>query len=276
MNRSCSRALRTTLCFAGTVLAGGAAAQIVDCQPPPSGYSVFLSEPAFTPAAFPGRQEMRAFLDRLQFELDQGQDARWVHAPAVEVRFVVCANRSPALDGRDFDATLVDKLHTRRVLLEIWGSLDVVKPADKPSGMRAQINYMLVPIQFAAHRNEGGPGGLQRLEYIDAAGPGDFVQLIARPRDIDAFVAAALGFKLLRERSREPAYGNLCRAGALLEQMLGRETRPGTKKNLQMLRAFVLDSAGRAVKEAQSDAKYSPIGILRLQDPARPCAREEG
>jgi hypothetical protein len=278
MNKRLHALARDVFC-AGCLLAAAqiAHAAIVECRPTPGSYTVFLSEPPFPTSAFASKDQLRAFLQRLQFELDQGRDGQWVRSPSTDVRFVVCINRAPALDGSEFVPTLVETLHTGRVLLEVWGQLDATRDAGNPARLWAQINYLLVPIQFASNLNETAPRALQRLEYLDpqAPPPGDFVQLIARPLDIDAFVAAALGFKLLREKQRELAYSNLCRASSLLGQMTQRKMAPGTLKDLKALHAFVLACASRAAGEAQADAAYSKTGVLRLQDPKQPCAEEE-
>lgn len=268
---------RAALCACSLLLLAidAARAEIVECRPAPGSYTVFLSEPMFPTSAFASKDQLRAFLQRLQFELDQERDGQWVRSPTTDVRFVVCVNRSPALDGQEFVPSLVENLHTGRVLLEIWGLLDATQTAGAASQLSAQINYLLVPMQYAANRNEPAPRALQRLTYAAKTPPGDFVQLIARPLDIDAFVAAALGFKLLREGQRELAHRNLCRANALLGQIVQRKLPPRTLQDLNALNGFVVKSAGRAVSEAKSDPAYSKTGLLRLQDPQQPCPEEE-
>jgi hypothetical protein len=279
MTMGISRLARAAVCACCTLLLADAAhATIVECKPAAAGsYTVFLSEPMFPTTAFASKDQMRAFLQRLQFVLDQGRNREWVQSPTTDVRFVVCTNRAPALDGQEFVPSLIDTLHAGRVLLEIWGQLDAARPPGGTSRLWAQINYLLVPMQHASNLKEPAPRALQRLEYLDAAAPppGDFVRLIARPLDIDAFVAAAFGFKLLREGQRELAHENLCRASALLGQMVRRKLAPGTLKDLTALHAFVLTLASRAVAELQSDPAYSKTGTLRLQHPKQPCAGEE-
>jgi len=257
--------------LAAFLLAAPAAAAIVDCAPPAGGqFTVFLSEPGPGPALVE-RAQVRRFLERLQFELDQNRDGRWINAPASQVRFVACFNRAPALDGQDFNATLVEGLHTQRVLLEVWGAL-----ANDGGALTAQMNYLLVPIRFAADQREAMPAPLQRLRYPEAgaAAVSDPVQLIARPLDIDAFVAAALGFKLLREKSLEPAHANLCRAHELLEAIARRPLTGRTKTDVAALDGFVLQSAGEAIRAAVTDPRYPAAGVLRLHDAVKPCGED--
>ena len=255
--------------------ASGARADIVECRPAPGGFTVFLSEPAYTSAAFASKEEMRAFMARLHFQLDQQRDGRWINLPSNDVRFVLCRNRAPEVDGQDFDAKLVESLFTHRVLLEIWGQLEVERPAGGPPAPSAQINYLLVPLRYASGSDGSAPTGLQRLLYPDQGekGAGDFVQLIAKPIDIDAFVATSLGLRLLREGSWELGHRNLCRANALLQQIEKRPLGKHQKKDLADLRAFVVKSASVAVTESRK--KPAIAGTLALQDPALPCSKEE-
>jgi len=249
-------------------------AQFADCQPVTPNFSVFLSEPAYTTGTFQDQKQLQQFLERLQFELDQEHDARWVKSPSTDVRFVMCFHRAPRLDGQEFVPSVIETMHTRRVLLEIWGNLEAEDGGKK---ITARMNYLLVPLKFAANRNERVPPALQRLVYSDpgTASKPDFVELIARPLDIDAFVAAAFGFKLLRERQWDIAHQNLCRAATLLKSIQERSPRGRTGEDIQALRTFVVESAGLAIKNAGVDPKYKKPGLLSLYKPNEPCHGEE-
>jgi hypothetical protein len=253
----------------------GARADIVECPPAETGFSVFLSEPAYSKDAFSTAQDMRRFMARLHFHLDQQRDGRWINSPSTDVRFVLCLNRAPVADGQDFDAKLVESLFTHRVLLEIWGQLEVEQAAGGHAVPTAQINYLLVPLRYAGNTDSPGTAGLQRLRYPDEGAPasGDFLQLIARPLDIDAFVAAALGVRLLRENSLGLAHRNLCRSNALLQQIEKRPLGRQQRKDLADLRAFVLKSASSAISRARGTPEGA--GALSLQDPASPCSGED-
>lgn len=250
-------------------LSGGAQAAVVNCAPAANRFTVLLSEPSG--GALGDRVAVERFLQKLQFELDQERDERWINPGATPVAFRACPKRAPALDGSEFSPELVEQLDDQRVLLEVWG---VVDREGTPPSLSAQINYLLVPLRFAADQREAVPSGLQRLRYPEAgaAPTTDAVQLISRPLDLDAFIASALGLKLLREKAYEPAHANLCRAASLLGAMLKRPITGRSKTELTALHGFVQESAARTLREALADPAYAKTGLLRLQAPAQPCA----
>jgi hypothetical protein len=264
--------LRSCLPALWLLLAANAHAAVVSCAPASSGFTVLLSEPSG--GALPDRAAVERFLNKLQFELDQERDERWINPGAAPVAFRACLRRAPALDGSEFSAEVVEQLNDQRVLLEVWG---VVERDGTPPALSAQINYLLVPLRFAADQREAVPAGLQRLRYPEAGAvpTQDAVQLVSRPLDLDAFIATSLGLKLLRERAYEPAHANLCRAHGLLGAMLKRGLAGRSKAELTSLHTHVLASAGRALREALADPAYPRAGLLRLQQPAQPCAGGE-
>jgi hypothetical protein len=260
-------------CVCGLLLGVAAQATVVNCAPAAGRFTVLLSEPRGD--AMPDAAATERFLNKLQFELDQERDARWINPAATPVAFRACPQRKPALDGSEFSPELVKLMHGQRVLLEIWGEMD---RDGTPPQLSAQLNYLLVPLRLAADEREATQGelppGLQRLRYPEAGATPtqDAVQLVSRTQDLDAFIASALGLKLLRERSFEPAHANLCRAASLLATMLQRPQSARSKADLGALRGFVQASAARTLREALSDASYPATGLLRLQQPAQPCA----
>jgi hypothetical protein len=239
-------------------------------------YTVFLSEPAFMPASLNTEATRLQFLKRLQQTLDDAQDRQWIRSPNTDVRFQRCKGRAPDIDGQEFEPSLVESMYNQRVLLEIWGEFDAERTGGQEPSLKAQINFLLVPIQFAANLNERAPAGMHRLTYPEpsAKPTDDFVQLIARPKDIDAFVAAAFGFKLLREANFLPAHQNLCRANTLLQSIEKRPLAPRSKESVTGLRTFVLESAKRALARVREQSP-GQVGILALQSADQPCATEE-
>lgn len=264
--------MRTTLLALLLLLGASARATVVNCPPAPNGFTVLLSEPSG--AAMPDHAAVERFLNKLQFELDQERDEHWINPGAAPVVFRACPKRAPKLDGSEFSTEVVEQLNDQRVLLEVWGVLD---RDGTPPALSAQINYLLVPLRFAADQRETVPAGLQRLRYPEpgAAPTQDAVQLVSRPLDLDAFIATSLGLKLLREHDYEPAHANLCRAHGLLGAMLKRGLTGRARTELAGLQDFVLASAGRTLREAMADPAYSKAGLLRLQQPAKPCAGDD-
>ena len=266
----------TARCFAGAaaaVILGLAIASdaqaIGDCQPSPDGgaFTVFLSKPSYSSVAFPNDADIETFLGLLQFELDRGL----VESSDTPVRFVACTRRAPGLDDQAFVPTVVEDLYNGRVLVEIWGLLDAPRSAAGAQTLSARVNYLLVPMKFASNRNEAAPAALQRLVYPEmkaAPTSSNFVQLIARPRDVDAFVAAAYGFKLKRELSNELAHLQLCRASALLGTIEKRQLTPRSRAEIAALRKFVVESARAAIEQGRAASESSGMW---LQDPAKPC-----
>jgi hypothetical protein len=256
--------------------AGACLAQIVECTPKIGGFSVFLSRPANWQNVFKNETQLTDFLEELQFRLDQKEDGAWVNAPGASVQFVICYNRSPKLDNDDdFAPTIIENMHNKRVLLEIWGKLNE-ESAGGDGKITAQMNYLLVPVKFAVNRQEMKVNALQRLLYSDdaKASADSFANLISGARDIDAFVAAAFGFKLLREHDYILAHSNLCHASGLLREASKRTTLARARQNIDALRQEVNQSASRAISEAKKDPKFA-ASILSIQNPNEPCAGEE-
>jgi hypothetical protein len=254
-------------------LAGTADAQTGNCAPVSGSFTIYLSAPSMTPGS---RENAQDLLNLLQWELDQHRDNKWVRPTSTDVHFVACPNRVWTPEALEFGSQQIETLYDGRVLLEIWGLLAVETTGGTQPRRSARMNYLLVPIRFAANQSEPAAPSLQRLPYPDqGAAAEDFVQLIAQPRDIDAFVAAALGVKLVREkREYETAYQNLCRASTLLNAITKRPLVGRTRDDLIALRAFVIESAGRAVTEGRAVPNYLRTGTLWLHDPKDPCAGE--
>lgn len=257
---------------AASVCARPASAAIVECtKSGASGYAVLLDEPVATTAAFADHTELLRFLSKLQFTLDQTFDGAGTQIPNADVRFIECAKRIPAQDGSDFASPpFIEMLYNQSTLLEIWGSLDATWHG-KTRNATAQINYLLVPIQYASVQREAALSGLLRLEYPVSGGKptADFVELLARPQDIQALIAASLGYKALRERRFEMAHQSLCQSSFLLAKMAARLTVPRQIHDTGDLRDFVVKSAGAAIMAVRTDPAYH--GTLKLQNPHTPC-----
>ncbi len=270
--RRLSLAVQTVIAISVAICAVPAHAAIVECaRPGASGYAVLLDEPVATTAAFADHAALLDFLAKLQFTLDQSLDSAGTQLPNADVHFVECAKRVPALDGSDFvSPSFIETLYNQSTVLEIWGSLDVTRHGSTRNAT-AQINYLLIPIQYATVQHEATLSGMLRLEYPVSGGTPtvDFVELLARPQDIQALIAASLGYKALRERRFELAHQSLCQASVLLAKMAARLTAPRQLRDANDLHDFVVLSAGAAITSAVAVSGYR--GTLKLQNPSVPC-----
>lgn len=258
---------------------GPALAQLVDCRAPAAApYVVFLSEPQFSPNAFGSRADMLRFFDRLHEHLDQRRDLEMAGLEKVEFSVARCEKRIPAIDGSDFTSDVVRSLYGRKVVVEVWGSLDGRKVGNKlqPS---AQINYLVVPIRQGVGAGAGKVPGIHRFNYPDRdVVASDFLDLVSNA-DLHAFVMAAIGMTAFDGNDFSLAHQMLCKAGARLARTeAGLVAAPQTKvqgEGIRDLRVFLLKIAGQAITEARRDAKAAPP-FARLHDPADPCSGRGG
>ena len=85
MNKPCTPARPAAVVLALLLLTANAQAAVVNCAPAPGSFTVLLSEPSG--GAMPDRAAIDRFLNKLQFELDQGRDERWINPGATPVAF---------------------------------------------------------------------------------------------------------------------------------------------------------------------------------------------
>ncbi len=250
--------------------------EIIDCFRAGDGrsYTVYLDEPSYAEPVFSSDGQLQIFMDRLWFFLDQDRERRWIESSDLPVGFALCQGRKPSLDGREFDAQLVDLLYNKGVLVEIWGTLDARAANGGLSDRQAHIGYLLVPVEFVT-RAGGGPSGKFFVRYSETPGgeAEDFLEFFRNTTDLDAFVAVSLGVKALRAGDFPLAQGNLCRARLMLEQQLQRGQVAGQRKaRLRELAAYAGEAAAEAIRSARQQGG-DPTS-LDLLDPAQPCPRE--
>ncbi len=282
---SCSqRRLRLvilTLCITLCYVLGAlrpASADIVDCRRATVGetYTIYIDEPSYAQAAFSSDQELKVFLDRLWFLLDQDRERHWLEGRDSTVKFVICRGRRPSIDGQEFDQGLVDLLYNQDIILEIWGTLNARVHQGQIQDRQAHISYLIVPVQFARYSDQDGPSGIHILRYPERGSPEatDFLEFFKHTNDIDAFVAVGLGIKSLRVGNFDLAQGNLCKAKLLLEQLGSRKISSRQRQKLAELSQLVTTKLTEVIHSAQTDNTYGdgPLGLL---DPAAPCPTEE-
>lgn len=264
--------------FYGAGALQSASAEIVDCRRAAAGgaYTIYIDEPSYAQAAFQSDQELKVFLDRLWFLLDQDRERRWLEGRDAAVQFVICRGRRPSIDGREFDSNLVDQLYNQGIILEIWSTLNARVHQGQIQDRQAHLGYLIVPLQFAKYSNQSGPSGIHVLKYPEHGSPAatDFLELFERTSDIDAFVAVGLGIKSLRAGNFDMAQGNLCKGKLLLEQLRSRNLSSRQLEQLAELSQFVTNTLAEVIRAARADSTYgdSPLSLL---DPATPCPTEE-
>lgn len=255
-------------------LAIPADAAIIDCRGGTGrSFTVYLDEPDYAQTAFKNDTELRTFMDRLWFYLDQDRDRQWLEERQSPVGFTFCKGRKPSGDGREFDRPLIDLLYNQGVILEIWGTLDAQLDNGEPKNRQARIGYLLVPLEFVGTTDT--PSGRVFVRYPENPGESadDFLSFFRNTSDLDAFIATGLGIRALRSGNLTLAQGNLCQAKLLLQQQ-ARSPHLSSRRKAQLLELakFVSDSAAGAIAAAQGNP--DDLSPLRLLDPNRPCPQE--
>lgn len=161
-------------------LAIPADAAIIDCRGGTGrSFTVYLDEPDYAQTAFKNDTELRTFMDRLWFFLDQDRDRQWLEERQSAVGFTFCKGRKPSGDGREFDRPLIDLLYNQGVILEIWGTLDAQLDNGEPKNRQARIGYLLVPLEFVGTTDT--PSGRVFVRYPENPGESadDFLSFFA-------------------------------------------------------------------------------------------------
>jgi hypothetical protein len=263
------------LAFAtAAALSGNASAALIDCKPPQDAtYLVFLSEPQFTPRAFPDHNAMLRFFNRLHQHLDERHDREMAGLESVDFRVARCENRVPAIDGADYTDDVVRNLYGRKVVVEIWGELDRKLDANSRRQPTAQMNYLLVPIRRGVIKGSDKVPGVLRFDYPDRQIVAtDFVDLVSNA-DLHAFVASAIGVSAFDNNDFRLAHQMLCRASAQLKRTAERLAAVPTTKvqgdRIRDLHGFLVALARESVIGGRNVAP--PLEFAILQEPANPC-----
>jgi hypothetical protein len=255
-----------------------AESEIVDCYKgsDPKIYCIHLDEPAYNEEAFKSDKQMQSFMNSLYFLFDQERDSLWVEKvdeEEIRIIFQVCNGRKPTIDGSEFDAALVDQMYNKGVILEIWSRLDAKTREGKIEQRQAHIGYLLVPVEFAYHSNEG-PSGLFLMRYPEknTTPTENFLELFDQNSEIDAFVAASLGIKAQRSGKLKLAQKNLCKAKLLFEQTINRTKSKKRREKLKLLIGFLVETAKESIRKAKKNPGSG--GTLILLDPNLPCPED--
>ncbi len=259
------------LVLVGLLSAQPVYAQLRDCDAGQNTFKVFIDEPFYSKNIFSDDREMEVFFRQLSAFLDFERQRLWIETSDKSVHFLFCKGRIPSVDGHEFDKAVVSQLYNRGVILEIWSTLNARLQQGVVTDREAQINYLMMPVQFSFNADRSGPVGMHGYRYPQAQGAmqQSFYDFYKGSLDIDAFVSVGLGLKSMRKGDYDVAEKNFCKAKLLLQQVRNRDISPTQKNKLLELENYVSQSAGKTVEAAQQDSAYR--GSLKLLNPQRPC-----
>jgi hypothetical protein len=258
------------LCLASIAGTPFAHAQLTNCANmhlESKDYKVVLDEFAY--ASDPARENpaLEALRARLQFTLNGQVDSIKSSAKRlgtnlrIPLVLVFCKGRKPSLNGDEFTDTLAEHLSDGRVLVEMWGTLDVRTPPGKPPLPLAWIGYVIPPVQHYASDEDT----LSRhvTEY-PKNGDAQSVEELGNFPELAAFTLVGLGTKA----SRAKQYDLAVWAFSSAELALHDAQVTGTNDFIDTLLVYVKHAACTTRASAHRDHAYE--GPLTLV-PAQTC-----
>ena len=205
MTRSRLLSRQLIACLALTLAGAGAAqADLKNCDnlnANPGDYKVVLDDFAFASPAAQANTELAALRDTLQFNFTGQLDLLRAAARQLDrnmqvpMRLVFCAGRQPSLDGSDFTAARVEQLSDERVVVEMWGKLDLSSVAGGTAAPSARIAYVIPPVQHYVDEVDAPP--MHVLAYPKTGAAGSIAELENLP-ELQAFALVGLGTKAAR------------------------------------------------------------------------------
>jgi hypothetical protein len=260
-SRSC---VRHVAGIAALLLAGAmpAHAQLKNCSnlnANPGDYKVVLDDFAFASPAAKENAQLAALRDRLQFNFNDQllrlkESARKLNETLqVPMRLVFCAGRQPAIDGSDFTDALAERLSDERVVVEMWGRLDL-NAAGGAAAPIARIGYVIPPVQHYVDDDTTAPP-VHLLDYPKSGTTGSVSELETL-RELSAFALVGLATKAARADLYDLAVWAFNRAEANIVD--AKVTNPG----LSPLHAYVKRARCETGEAARKDVNYK--GTLTL------------
>jgi hypothetical protein len=255
---------------ASTLSSPSAYAQLKNCaslNSNPGDYKVVLDDFAFASDAAKSNADLAALRDRLQFNFNGQLDLLKASARKLDrnlqvpMRLVFCAGRRPSLEGSEFTEALAERLSDERVVVEMWGTLDVRSNAGGAVAPRAMIGYAIPPVQHYHTDDEAPP--IHVLAYPKSGAPQSAEELENLP-ELSAFALVGLGTKAARANRYDLAVWAFTGAEAGIRDA----QLAGSNQGLDALLAYVKRAACLTRASARSDQRYS--GPLTLV-PAQTC-----
>jgi hypothetical protein len=261
---------RLALGIFAALIAHAAHGALVNCaalSANPGDYKVVLDDFAFASDPARNNADLAALKNRLQFSFNGQLDALRISAAKLDknlqvpMRLIVCTGRQPSLTGEEFTDALAERLSDQRVVVEVWGTLDLAGSAGAAPAPRAMIGYAIPPVQQYVPANEVRP--IQLLAYPKSGGARAIDELERLP-ELSAFALVGLGTKASRANRYDLAVWAFSRA----ETGIADSKLRGTNADLDSLLVYVKHAACLTRAGARTDPGY--VGALRLV-PAQNC-----
>jgi hypothetical protein len=254
--------------FAWALLALPAHAELKNCSKlidSPGDYKVVLDDLAFASTAAQNNPDLAALRGRVQFNFT-GQLER-IRASArelnssleVPMQLIVCEGRKPSLNGSEFTPQLAEALSNERVVVEMWGILDLRTTAAGGAAPRVMIGYVIPPVQHYVTATEAPPIHVLQYPKTGAAQSPDELENLP---ELYAFALVGLGTKAAKANRYDLAVWafNRAEAGILDARVAGPSDSLGT------LLAYVKRAACLTRASAQKDHNYSgPLTLVPVK-----------
>lgn len=258
------------------VICQPASAQIIDCTESRQGgvYQVYLDEPSYTADAVESDEDLQNLMGRLVFRLSSVLEGV-MEDMGITVPCVIsyCEGRKPR-GVSDFNKDMVEKLHSRDVILEVWGSLDTRTEESDSLLHEARIYYLLIPVWIETYGRPVQPG-MQFAEYTSGSSStaGKHLDLLQDAPEMRIFVEIGIGINLLLNEEYDEARKFLCSARLQLEQFLRSALPDGPSERETALIEYVDQVARQTVSMAKSNPHYQDALRLIADDAECPCLK---
>ena len=259
------RYLLLTCCALPASLVHAALTNCPDLNAFPGEYKVVLDELTFATTAN-GAADLAALKSLLQFNFNsqinglRSAAARLPQNRGLRLRLVLCSGRSPSFNGGEFTATLAERLSDERVVVEMWGALDLQPAVGQTPIAQARIGYVIPPLQ---HYEKGAdaPPALHVIAYPKAT-DGRAVTAVDALPELRAFALVGLGTKAARAKTYDLAVWAFTLAqSSIADAQLG---EPNTE--LAALLAYVRQASCIVRANARADSNYrGPLRLLAAQ-----------
>lgn len=263
----------TTVASVALLAPAAARAALTNCaliSTSPSDYKIVLDDLSFGSEAAKNDAFLSGLQARLRFalmsQLNEIRASAKVLQSSLQVplTLVACDGRKPSAFGNEFTKALAENLSNERVVVEMWGTLDLRTSASGVSTPHALIGYTIPPVQH--YVREDVPAHLYVLEY-PKKGAARSPEELENVAELYPFALVGLGTKAAKARLYDLAVWAFTRAeGGIQDARL-----TGSNSGLDALMAYVKRSSCMTRASALTDPNYA--GPLKLI-PSQPCAVE--